>query len=486
MKLRRLSHFRRVSFRETLLSIFIFILINYPAWIRGEQRTDFQAPVLWFSLIVFLLLLLAPFTRILSKKEVLRHLYRRFLRILFDPILYMGILFFLLLYVQYWNARWSFLSEKQIPYWLYSAPKLVWLPSAVTRVEAKEMFYWFFPAFIAMLCIRHGIFHRSTFRLLLGMICVNAALLSIFGIIQFSSGTKLLYWVIPMKTYFFSTFGYTNHAGAFFNLGFLVSAGLLSYYLFRRSESENRNQIMLYCVCLSLAFIGANFSLSVFGILLSWCCAGVFLFYLFKKAKNKLTPAFRLYLIAAVLAAGFICFLSVKGFLGNNIKDEMTGSSKQGRLIGSAENRLIHVNCAVKIWLDYPWFGVGGWGYRYYIGRYIEKKHWRMLQYGSGGANVHNDFIQFMVEFGIVGAFLMLMLVGFLIKPLFLFKYWKREVLIFPLVGVFTVLVHSLIDLPFRNSVIIGNWLTVLTCCSQYALSLHMVSYKKSLLIEEE
>jgi len=67
-------------------------------------------------------------------------------------------------------------------------------------------------------------------------------------------------------------------------------------------------------------------------------------------------------------------------------------------------SRLMVVTAALEIWRDSPWFGVGGWGFRYLASSHLPE---RAVEKTAGLANVHNDPVQFLLEFGLVGSGLM-------------------------------------------------------------------------------
>lgn len=117
------------------------------------------------------------------------------------------------------------------------------------------------------------------------------------------------------------------------------------------------------------------------------------------------------------------------------------------------------VAAALEIWKDSPWFGVGGWGFRYLAVSHLPEQAVEKI---AGLANVHNDPVQFLVEFGLIGNGLMALIVLVLARPVFFGGVSQRPALLFAAAGVMIVLLHSLIDLPFRCPAIIYAWLTTL------------------------
>ena len=79
-----------------------------------------------------------------------------------------------------------------------------------------------------------------------------------------------------------------------------------------------------------------------------------------------------------------------------------------------------------------------------------------------GYANAHNDAMQFLCEFGIVGSELMLIATFAFAWPFL--QQLRRNItpaLTLAGVGLLAALLHSLIDLPFRNPGILYAWLAV-------------------------
>ncbi len=113
------------------------------------------------------------------------------------------------------------------------------------------------------------------------------------------------------------------------------------------------------------------------------------------------------------------------------------------RLSGRVPN--LGSEIAWKLVKDNPWFGVGGWGFidncawmvtPYARNRWpeLDDAGWENLHkrwtreidgpWTSGGANVHNDYLQILCEHGATGAFLLGFAMLLLMKPVF--SAWKR------------------------------------------------------------
>ncbi len=75
-----------------------------------------------------------------------------------------------------------------------------------------------------------------------------------------------------------------------------------------------------------------------------------------------------------------------------------------------------HVRVATAIWKEHPLFGCGGWGYKHFCIPAMTKEEYQTIQV-VGGINVHNDYLQFLAEHGLVGFGLMVAIVILLVWP---------------------------------------------------------------------
>jgi O-antigen ligase len=440
------------SFWEKSLLALAGLLLVYPAWVRGGTYVPIQPPLVWIGLLILLCLIMAA-------RRGAREWRSSFL--LKDPIFYIGAVFLLLLVIQWLNAGRQLVFDSTQSKWLYTPPPIPWLPSAITKAEAGEMLAWFFPAWTLLLTLRSGLFGRRTLRYVYGLLAGNAALLALFGIVQFISGTQSIYWIQPLDCPFFASFGYANHAGAFFTLMFAISAGLLSRRFVTKQFGGRARWLVMLSVCALLNFLAANLSLSRAAILLTWTLAAFLVLYTLLKTWPILRPVQRLNLLAAIAATALVAGLLVAATAKDDIEEELSTlhpGSRSANLLGG-EWALLRP-AAFKMWQDHPVTGVGGWGFRYLLGWYIPPEQWREIRVGD--ASVHNDALQFLAEFGAVGAGLMAATVLVLLVPALKNRPWKKPLPLLALLGLGATASHSMIDLPFRSPAILYSWLAIL------------------------
>jgi len=395
-----------------------------------------------------------------------------------DPLFYAGLAFMGLLAIQWANAGRVQYFDVGYQKWMYTAPRWPRWPSAFARTEALQMLAWFFPAWVIVWTFRAHRWPCREAQGFLRLLAYNVGALALFGLVQMASGTKAMYWMRPLKGHFFASFPYGNHVGPFFALVGALGAGLLlAELLDERDPATNRRtrhafrlgRLATLAATALLCLVAAVLGFSRTGIILA---GGLLLFgvgYGWARGWSLLTPAGRVN--AAALTVGGLAVLCAaaigigeKGIQREislkNIPAEMdlTSSERLDRELGG---RPRFVLAAVTVWLEQPWFGWGGWGYKYRVADHVSPEDWPRLERG-GWANVHVDLLQFLAEFGIVG-------VGLLSCALIpLAAAWlgaavqRGALRTVAGCGLASTLVASVVDIPFRSPAILYVWLTIL------------------------
>lgn len=459
--------------------VHIALLAVLLGWVHGGTRVDYLAAVPWLSLAVLEMTLLLPPAR---KNETLGMARLRVWRaITWDPLLYIGIALCLYLLFQCLNGGQKLEFTPANNAWAFSSAPVSWGPCCVDPAEASQVLYWFPPAFAVALGVRHGTSRRGKLYLLRAL-AVNGALLSLFGVAQYCSGTTSLFWMTPMSEPFFASFGYANHAGAFFTLLFAMNFGLFVHALLALDERKHA------------LWLGAILALNLTGALLSLSRAAIFFslgllvlggLYAIRHAWRQIGTGVRLkalsvFFLVLVFGTTFLFFAAPNNPGLREIRTvqwDKFGESTFGM-------RWQQTVAAWNIWREHPWFGVGGWGYRHYVCLDAEDAKRALLQHG--GANVHNDAVQFLAEHGVVGFGLMLGAVAVLLVPVFRrlrvahvtnADGWSGEPWLFFRVSPITILLltgtaltflESLIDLPFRSPAILVTWCIALACAPAF------------------
>ena len=453
---------RSLSPIEKWLVSGILVLLSYTAWARGGTVLSLQALLPWMGLFLF------PGIFIISwwyRKEGNSPIYgfRLVAEFLKDPIFYFGLVFMVLLLLQWWNAGRTNVFNETHHCWIYTPPRISFLPSAITKADAREMLRWFFPAWSILLVLRRSVITKNAINAVLIGVMLNASILSAFGIFQYATGTHSIFWAVPLSGDFFASFGYANHAGGFFTLILAVSLGFLAnscFCSYRKKMFSKR--IIGFTITSILLLTGANLSLSVAGIILSWGLVFFAVVYGIWYVWRDIRPSVRINLVFACVAVLCIGYFVAAG-VGKEKFTDSVAQIKSKTAEREVSARFPKVETAFKIWNNNKLFGVGGWGYRYLAPNYVDDKTYESLK-EAGSANVHNDPVQFLTEFGLLGYLMMSGVIICLVIPVCNkgIRIIRKPRVLYPLLGVIITLLQSLFDLPFRSPAILYHWLIVL------------------------
>ena len=397
-----------------------------------------------------------------------------------DPVFVLGLLFLVYLAVQWLNAGRTQYFDVGHQRWTYTDPPWRNWPSAFAREDAAQMLAWFFPVWAIALAIRSRLLDRHDLRRLLTFLAGNAGVLAVFGLVQFASGTRSIYWSQPLSGHFFASFAYGNHAGPFFVLAGGLALGLLCREAFdvRGRPADDSSGLRLrhpgrVAFLLPIALmcgVGANMGFSRAGILLS-AALGIFAAsYLWIRAWSLLRPAGRLNLAALSLGVLGTLYFLVAGFGEVGIRKEFTLRPADPETLRTAWDRIDlelgrrprFARAALAIWREHPWFGVGGWGYKYLVASHVPEEFWPALE-RRGWANVHCDALQFLAEFGLVGAGLLFAALGVLVRDVVRTCRCRQNAFcVLGAASLLSTLAFSCIDIPFRCPAILYTWVALL------------------------
>ena len=442
----------------------IAALLVVSAWARGGTVPSWQWPFPLLGVWVLIAVAAAKPGRWGGPRPIWRALA--------DPATWAGTAFLVVLCVQWWNAgRFHYFDPIEAA-WGYTPPRIPWLTSAITPEEAAEMLRWFFPAWALILAFRSGAISIRRSRILLIVLAVHGAILALFGIAQQVSGTDHILWIEHLPhTRFFASFGYENHAGSYFILTSSAAVGLLIQEILNPRYRPRIPAALLWGALFACNFAGANLSYSRAAMLLVWTLAVIAMTYTLWQGGRQWKPSTRVNVALAGALLVVVAAMAVEQVGGDIatrelaslhrfLKPDPAANPNQSLLLG---DRVVMLQAAARIWQDYPWFGSGGWGYRYLMPYELPDDDWEWSSIALGKANVHNDFMQFLAEFGAVGVALMLIaiagLAGFALP-----RPHEHPAALFVLVGVSLVILHSLVDLPFRSPAVMYAWIAALGC----------------------
>lgn len=435
---------------DRVLGFGLLFLYIYIVWARSGIVGPLHEPV-WWMLAGFMLLFFAA-----KLMEVRRGSNFGIMSLLRDPLFYVGALLVILVLLQWWNSGrvgvLNFLTGQMV----YADPPHPKWPSSINPYYSRHMLVWFVPLWLMLLAVRHGL-SRAMTKVVLWSMLLNGGISALFGLVQYALGLRKMFGVvqIPGGGHFIATFGYSNHGGQFFYLFYALALGLL----WDAVEKKKSLRLRIIYGFFALLFVAAAFaSLSRFAVLaVGVISVSFFVAWIGMHWKDISVGQYvNLGLGAIVVLVGLIYLLYAFG--KGAVAKEFAGTSVVEKdVLGYYEARGFQIPPAIEMWKTSPWFGVGGWGYPYLVKNYLDRDYHAKL--GQGKANVHCDPVQFLAEHGIIGSALLLL--GMLI----LFADWRgvlkwryKGLAWMGMSGVGLVLLHSLVDLPFRCPAVLWSW----------------------------
>lgn len=434
----------------------IGLLLFCTAWARSGIYGPWH-PLLWA---LFFFMLVACGICLIQADWAVRR------RVLFDPLLPIGFSLFLLLFIQWRNAGGHPFLNLFTDQYRYMPPPIEGLPFSVEARLSREQLIWFTPVWIMLLAVRN-LFTQTTVKWLFRVLVWNAAVLAVFGIVQYALGwTKLFGQIaIPWNPPLISTFEYSNHGGAFFYLFFAVAMGWLWDALEKRKAIK---WIALFSLLSVLFAVTALCSLSRAAVLavaaLSLWTPAVCIW----RWRHHLTASN--WINSVLFVALFVVLLAgaILGIGHGAVLREFKGQFLDSEdIVNYHQLRGFQIPPALKMTRDHPWFGVGGWGYLCFARAYLPKDQWNKLT--TARQNVHCDPIQFLAEHGVVGFGLMTSGLLAVLARWCHARSWPYHGLAIGIAsGCGLVLMHSWIDLPFRCPTLLWHWLLLLAIVPQW------------------
>jgi O-antigen ligase len=455
-----------------IITLGLLPLLVVPVWMGGGAYAPWQGSFLWLCAWAWVLFFIQPETRGIPSRP------QRLTNLLKDPVVWIGILFMGFLLIQHFNTGRVHVFDFETMKWTYSPPPVQWLPWSFSRDESMEMIRWFGPILTLMLLLRHT-WNALNTRELLGLVCLNGFCNAMLAFAQQAMGLDKMYNIQRFGNDFFGSFGYPNHGAVFFILMFALALGLFLQELL--SESSDRD-IPTLCMATSWTlafFLAANLSTSRAGILGAWLVLILGIFSLAIIAWPRSHPVQRIYgaTFLGILFAGFIALFVL--FAKPVHIQELKRATLTLNVAEEIDGRFFQIESAFHMWTDHLYYGVGGWGYRYLGAHYLPEDQWHLMM-GVGKANVHNDWAQFLAEFGLVGFGLLfgvflpklIQIVSCLFKrPTHDESVWADPLRICTFWGLFMLLLDSQFDIPFRSPAVFMHGVLLLFVLSPHALS---------------
>ena len=452
-----------ISLRERLLGFFISLSLVYSAWSFGGYENYSLHIFFVLSLLSFSCLFI-PFSRV-NACQAPSFGTSRFKCLIKHPFFWFSFCFLIYILIQLLNP-----SVKQVwgesTWWVETMPAPLGknFPSSVqanyNEMNALRALVIHASALLLAVGIFVGIQRRSVALVALWLFMISATIMGFVAILQEVSGAKKILWFLESTNInFWGTFVYRNQGAAFLMLNIIVSGVLYFFYSMRASKAFKRGGPHFICfLFLFLSYGSIWLSLSRGGMILASILVlsfiALFFPYSLKNATKiklfiKCILSFFILIIVSVFALQFTDFKSLERRF-DHLSEIRSNFDTYSRVLSTkatlemAEDRL-----------KYGW-GAGSFRYIFPIYQrnyepiwykyYHKKKGWMGRYYYR---YAHNDWAQFLAEYGIYGCVPLGMLFLYLIVQSIFRVRQNFFSTMFLLTGLLLIFLHNGLDFIF-------------------------------------
>ncbi len=326
---------------------------------------------------------------------------------------------------------------------------------------------------------------RKTVRTIFLVISANIGILAFVGIIQklnyVPSDNKLEIfgiWDTPEPRYFFSSFTYKNHWCAFALLGFCSSFGLLldNYrrfgWLFTRKVSSLILFLTLLSILISIPLSGSRSGIFLMLISVTVCLTMIFTFFKIFSLKS-------LSIFLITFMTGIFLLHNLISKISSDTTKEMTNNFKiqfEDIKKGKPPLRILLWNDLLSQIKGKPIFGYGFNSYRIINPIYQSYEVRKIRRAGIQAAHqkytplvgfAHNDWLEKLSEFGIIGLVLACPYLYFIFRIFFKSNSLFAK---FLLIGVIVFLLFAFVDFPSQTPACLMMFSTFVGAALKYAI----------------
>lgn len=422
---------------DNVAAIMVAIAASAVVWTFGGTRGDLL-PYFVPWLVVFMIEVLICFPQAHhdeSSYEARERVWKALRR---DPVMWISLGLLVLLAIPFVNnGLCPVCDAAAIAAGKDPDPPVPILPFCVNRLEHLNVFLWFALALTAMVVVRHALTRRGK-RTVIELIMWNGAAVAALGFLQGALDAPGPLWDVAHSGLlnaqkpgdFFATFGYPNMAGDYFVTLFGIAVALWRDHLAhireeRKTKSSSTDKWMrsrmfwrkhYFLIPAAVFFFAALNTLSRAAIILVTTTGCVYFVHALVSFLARMHRSKRASAAAWSLGIfGLLVFFATL-FMPDDIQKEVDTLGTTEVLDRVTGRGQYHVRVATELWKDHWLFGCGGWGYLHFCASKMTPEELKNMQM-VGGVNVHNDYIQFLAEHGLVGFGAMVAIVVLLLVP---------------------------------------------------------------------
>ena len=367
------------------------------------------------------------------------------------------------------NPAWKIASDDR-GWWLspMDPPLADWLPTSVQShyepMNAWRIFNMHLAAFSLALGLKLGLKRRGSLLFVLWAFLASSVFMAGVAIFQKYSGAGQVLWTYDSENrHFWGSFFYRNQGVAFLNWS-LVIAGVLYFYHAMRSRLEGRSggpHFLAFCLIALLA-VSVGLALSRGGIVFASILTAAFLLLVFiDYTAHTLAQisrhTFPITVILTLMLASLLSFGLFQAYHAVDWEavDQRFGDIEETIDKADRDARVLSSKMTWEMAQDRLWMGWGAGSFRYvfpmyqkqeprlFYARYHPKRGWSGRKFYR---YAHNDILQFLAEYGVVGTSLLLAAVLSFLWPLSSALRSSPFALLFFAAGLACVFGHAFLD----------------------------------------
>lgn len=368
-------------------------LLLFASWIGlSSPRGSTLVFLLWLSLLALEALALLPTVR---TGENLADARQRVLRSLAqDPFFYLGLSMVGFVCAQWLNSGCPLVYLTDADVWQRSLPPLAWAPFSVEGKDAQACVSGFAACFVGGLVLRNSVGKAGKRYLLQAASAVSGCV------------ACLMVWQACQGIEPYAGMAANPGAcamGSFF--GFWLVLGMGGYV--EALARKQRGSEMLFVTGFLFNLAGMLFFAAPLSLVLYGSAALLLFVYWMAYLRQAVPKAVQLKLFFVMLVVVAAVVLSVSYiFPDNPVIAKLKVLADIGPYwTGLSETREVRTDAALNIWKEHVWVGVGANGFFHFVGTVVEGKAWALIK--NDQALVHNDCLQYLCEYGVLGTSLL-------------------------------------------------------------------------------
>ncbi len=383
------------------------------------------------------------------------------------PIFWLGLLFLGYIALQGLNPSHVRMSDDR-GWWMDPVVHITWLPSGMQTpfeyLNAWRVLIIFGSAWLLVCALWIGITRRTAVMGIITALVINGTVLALVGILQKVTNAREILWFVKVRwSYFVATIVYKNHAGAYFYLIMALAAALLLWHAQRGSRRLARTSpapVYGFCAAILGLIVLLSFSKGAILLMVGYLtiCLGAYIAWLIfgeRNTGNNGTGMLLAGLLAVFIAVGGVflgvgeSFVRVKAMLEN------------GQTDSSVTSRQTVTEATWDMAKDKVWTGWGAGSFQHYFPVYQKNYPDITTSYVNKPLfwrYAHNDYVQSLAEYGIIGLLFPVAMLGWWLKRLIGLEAYRRPVILLALGGLFLIMVHCWIDFQMQNPAILTTW----------------------------